>query len=198
MPWKTMEAEEQKVRFVVAAMRGERSLTALCEEFGISRPTGYLWWRRYRDTGLAGIAEQSRRPKQSPRRTATELEQRVVQLRRRYPDWGARKLQVLLEREHIALTRSTIHRILLRQELVHDPERNRQALGRFQRGTPNELWQMDFKSPKGWNAAVGPLSVLDDCSRYLLVLQAVWTNHASWFGNNWNRPSALAACRKRC
>ena len=36
---------------------------------------------------------------------------------------------------------------------------------------------MDFKSPKGWNAAVGPLSVLDDCSRYLLVLQAVWTNH---------------------
>jgi transposase InsO family protein len=177
MPWKTMEAKEQKVRFVVAATRREKSLTALCEEFGISRPTGYLWWRRYQEGGLAGIAERSRRPKQSPRRTAGELEQRVVELRRRYPDWGARKLQVLLARDHIELTRSTIHRILLRQELVHDPERRRQALGRFQRGTPNELWQMDFKSPKGWNAAVGPLSVLDDCSRYLLVLQAVWTNH---------------------
>jgi hypothetical protein len=36
---------------------------------------------------------------------------------------------------------------------------------------------MDFKSPKGWNAAVGPLSVLDDHSRYLLVLQAVWSAH---------------------
>jgi transposase InsO family protein len=177
MPWKTMEAEEQKVRFVVAATRGEKSLTALCEEFGISRPTGYLWWRRYREAGLGGIAERSRRPKQSPRRTAAELEQRVVELRRRYPDWGARKLQVLLAREQMPLTRSTIHRILLRQDLVHDAERHRQAPGRFQRGTPNELWQMDFKSPKGWNAAVGPLSVLDDCSRYLLVLQAVWTNH---------------------
>jgi len=177
MPWKTMEAEEEKVRFVVAAMRQEKSLTALCEEFGISRPTGYLWCQRYREAGLAGIEERSRRPKQSPRRTAAALEQRVVELRRRYPDWGARKLQVLLARDNIALTRSTIHRILLRQALVHDPQRHRQAPGRFQRGTPNELWQMDFKSPKGWNAAVGPLSVLDDCSRYLLVLQAVWTNH---------------------
>src|SRR5579864_6251311 len=132
MPWKTMEAKEQKVRFVVAATRREKSLTALCEEFGISRPTGYLWWRRYQDEGLAGIEERSRRPKQSPSRTAAELEQRVVELRRRYPDWGARKLQVLLARDHIALTRSTIHRILLRQELVHDPGRRRQAPGRFQ------------------------------------------------------------------
>jgi len=177
MPWKTMDAEEQKVRFVVAATRREKPLSALCKEFGISRPTGYLWWKRYQEAGLAGMAERTRRPTQSPRRTAAELEQRVVELRRRYPDWGARKLQVLLAREQMELTRSTIHRILLRQHLVHDPERHRQALGRFQRGTPNELWQMDFKSPKGWNAAVGPLSVLDDCSRYLLVLQAVWTNH---------------------
>jgi transposase InsO family protein len=177
MPWKTMEAEEQKVQFVVAASWQEKSMTALCEEFGISRPTGYLWWRRYQDAGLAGIAEHSRRPKQSPQRTAAELEQRVVELRRRYPDWGARKLQVLLARDQIELARSTIHRILLRHDLVRDPERRRQAPGRFQRGTPNELWQMDFKSPKGWNAAVGPLSVLDDCSRYVLVLQAVWTNH---------------------
>ena len=51
MPWKTMEAEEQKVQFVLAASRREKSLTALCEEFGISRPTGYLWWRRYGEAG---------------------------------------------------------------------------------------------------------------------------------------------------
>ena len=178
MPWKTMEAEEEKVRFVVAATREEKSLSALCEEFGISRPTGYLWWKRYREAGLAGIAERSRRPKQSPQRTTTDLERRVVELRQRYPDWGARKLQVLLARAGVELKRSTVHRILLRHDLVHDRERHRQAPQRFQRATPNELWQMDFKSPKGWNAVVGPLSVLDDCSRYLLVLQALWTNQS--------------------
>jgi transposase InsO family protein len=177
MAWMTMDVREQRVRFVVAASRREKSLTALCAEFGISRPTGYLWRSRYEAAGLAGIAERSRRPQRSPQRTASDLEQRVVELRQRYPDWGARKLQVLLAREQQPLTHSTIHRILLRQDLVSDPERRRQAPARFQRGAPNQLWQMDFKSPKGWNAAVGPLSVLDDCSRYLLVLQAVWTNH---------------------
>jgi transposase InsO family protein len=178
MPWKTMDVEEQKVRFVVAATRQEKSFTALCQEFGISRPTGCLWRKRYQEAGLAGIAERSRRPQQSPTRTTAELEECVVKMRQRYPDWGARKLQVLLAREKVELTRSTIHRVLLRHDLVRDQDRHPQATSRFERSTPNELWQMDFKSPKGWNAAVGPLSVLDDHSRYLLVLQAVWSAHA--------------------
>jgi hypothetical protein len=43
---------------------------------------------------------------------------------------------------------------------------------RFEKSRPNELWQMDFKGPKGWNQPVGPLSVLDDHSRYLIALEA--------------------------
>jgi hypothetical protein len=81
----------------------------------------------------------------------------VVQMRQRCPDWGARKLQILLAREQVDLTRSTIHRVLLRHDLVRDHDRHSQATRRFEPGAPNELWQMDFKSPKGWNAAVGPL-----------------------------------------
>lgn len=177
MPWMTMDVEEQKVMFVVAASRQEKSFSTLCQEFGISRPTGCLWRKRYQQSGLAGIAERSRRPHQSPARTACELEQRVIEMRTRYPDWGARKLRVLLAREKLELTHSTIHRILLRHDLVRDHDRHPQATGRFERSLPNELWQMDFKSPKGWNAPAGPLSVLDDRSRYLLVLQAVWTTH---------------------
>ena len=49
----------------------------------------------------------------------------------------------------------------------------RRRLQRFERSRPNELWQMDFKGPKLWHQAVGPLSVLDDHSRYLIALQAV-------------------------
>jgi transposase-like protein len=77
MAWRTMDVEEQKVKFVVAATRREKSLTALCQEFGISRPTGCLWRKRYQEAGLAGIAERSRRPRQSPDRTSAELERRV-------------------------------------------------------------------------------------------------------------------------
>jgi len=109
MPWMKLDVEEQKVRFVVAAARREKPLNALCEEFGISRPTGYLWWRRYEEAGLAGLSKRSRRPKQSPRRTAAELERRVIELRQRYPgqftDGQMRTLQ-----RHIAVWRA--HTIL--------------------------------------------------------------------------------------
>jgi transposase InsO family protein len=177
MPWKTMELREQRVRFVVAASRREKPFSALCHEFGISRPTGYLWVRRYHECGVGGIAERSRRPHASPHQTKALLEEQVVQLRQRYPDWGARKLQTVLARRAVLLTRSTIHRILLRRDLVWEQDRHLPATTRFERSAPNELWQMDFKGPKRWPQPVGPLSVLDDHSRYLVVLQAVGSTH---------------------
>ena len=93
-----------------------------------------------------------------------------MELRQRYPDWGARKLQALLQRGDGA-ARITVHRVLLRQDLVRAEDRHPPAVQRFERARPNELWQMDFKSPKGWNAPVGPLSVMDDHSRYVIALQ---------------------------
>ena len=70
MAWKTMDIQEQRVRFVVEAVQHTRSFKALCAAYEISRPTGYLWLQRYRQQGVAGIAEQSRKPHRSPRRAA--------------------------------------------------------------------------------------------------------------------------------
>jgi transposase InsO family protein len=192
MPWKTMDVQEQRVQFVVAASRQEKPFVRLCEEFGISRPTGLLWVERYRRGGIGGVGEHSRRPHSSPWQTAAELEEQVVRLRQRYPDWGARKLQVLLAGAGVKLTRSTIHRILLRRGLVYDRERQAAAGQRFERSTANELWQMDFKGPKLWHQAVGPLSVLDDHSRYLIVLQAVGSTRAELVREQLE--SAFAGC----
>lgn len=180
MAWKSVDIQEQRVRFVVAASRSEKSFRALCKEFEVSRPTGYLWLRRYRERGLSGIAELSRRPWHSPQQTSCEWEKQVVELRRRYPDWGARKLQVLLARSGVSLPASTIHRIMLRRGLVRLEDRHAAAVRRFERAEPNQLWQMDFKGSKGWgwDRAVGPLSVLDDHSRYLIALRGTWTTKA--------------------
>jgi transposase InsO family protein len=172
MAWKAMDVHEQRVRFVVQATQKARPFSALCAEYGISRPTGYLWLRRYRELGVEGIAEQSRKPQHSPTRTDAAREQQVIRVRLRYPDWGARKLKVVLEREGLRLPRNTIHAILVRHDLVREQDRRRAAVQRFERGQPNELWQMDFKGPKGWPQPVGPLSVLDDHSRYLIALAA--------------------------
>ena len=40
MTWGTGNVDEQRIRFVVSAKRGEKSLSMLREEFAISRPTG--------------------------------------------------------------------------------------------------------------------------------------------------------------
>jgi transposase len=181
MPWKTMDVQEQRVRFAVAASRRERPFVRLCEEFGISRPTGMLWVERYRQAGIAGLQERSRRPRSSPWQTAPELEEPVVELRHRYPDWGARKLQVLLRQRGVELTASIIRRILLRAGLVREAKGQAAARQRFERSRANELWQMDFKGPKLWPQTVRPLSVLDDHSRYLIVLQAVGNPRAGIF-----------------
>jgi transposase InsO family protein len=178
MAWKTVDVQEQRVRFVVCALRREKNFRQLCQEFDISRPTGYQWLRRYQAGGIAAIVEKSRRPQHSPRQTTREIEQRVVALRQQRPDWGARKLQVLLQQAGVDLPVITVHRILLRHHLVKMPDQHRWAVQRFERGTPNQLWQMDFKGPVGWQAPVGPLSVLDDHSRYAIALAGTWSTRA--------------------
>ena len=177
MSWRLVGVRDQRMEFVVRASRGE-SLSSLCREYEISRPTGYLWLSRFSEHGVAGIEEHSRRPHLSPRRTSAGIEERIITLRRQRPDWGARKLAVLLEREGIVLPVITVHRVLVRHALVLDRESRRQATGRFEREQPNQLWQMDFKGQKGTGAAIGPLSVLDDHSRYLVALEQTGTTRS--------------------
>jgi len=76
-----MDVREQRVRFVVEATQKLKPFSTLCNQYEISRLTGYLWLKRYRDFSVEGIPEQSRKPHHSPRRTSASLEQQVVQLR---------------------------------------------------------------------------------------------------------------------
>ena len=148
-------------------------MSALCREFEISRPTGYLWLKRFRECErISELTEKSRRPRSSPKQTAAEKEQRVIALRTQYPDWGARKLVELLKLEQVEIPRITAHRILLRNGLVQDADRRRVAAKRFEREAPNQLWQMDFKGMPVDRPGCLPLVVIDDHSRYLLGLEA--------------------------
>jgi transposase InsO family protein len=173
MPWNEVDVQEQRMRFVMRAVGGKECLAGLCREFGISRPTGYLWLRRYaQKRSLQALQERSRRPQRSPRKTAEAHEQRVVALREE-TGWGAKKLRVLLAEEQVALPVRTIHRILERRGLVAG-EQHGAAPQRFERSAPNELWQMDSKGK--YPLADGEchaLAILDDHSRFLVGLYAL-------------------------
>src|SRR5260370_37419326 len=142
MAWGMVDVDEQRMRFVVQASRGEKSLRGLCEEFKISRPTGYTWLRRFEAGGIAGVEEKSRRAHHSPTRTAADIEQRVLELRQQRPDWGARKLHALLEREGLMLPAITIHRILLRHHLVRSQDGRRCSGFRAVRRTNSGRWTL--------------------------------------------------------
>jgi transposase InsO family protein len=166
--WGENTVSERRLQFVVRASSGAETMKALCQEFEISRPTGYTWLKRYREcVRLAELGEKSRRPQQSPSETPEELQQRVVELRKQYPDWGAKKLRVLLEREGVRLHRNTVHRIIARHGLIAERDRGRPAIKRFEREAPNQLWQMDFKGMPEDRQPCLPLVILDDHSRFM-------------------------------
>jgi transposase InsO family protein len=176
VPWRESSVVEERIRFVAVASRGECNFGRLCQEFGISRQTGYTWLKRYAAGGSGEMFDKSRRPLQSPAKIQATTEERIIALRQRWPDWGARKLHAVLQRdypEEKSISSRTVHRVLDRNGLILDCERHRPATKRFEREAPNQLWQMDFKGPQGFNTSkpVGPLSIEDDHSRYLIVLK---------------------------
>jgi transposase InsO family protein len=182
MPWQNLTPMEEINRFVTLAQSGHFSVTDLCEQFGISRKTGYKHLERYAELGLAGLQPRSHRPHTSPQRTDKAVEALVLAERRQHRTWGPKKLQAVLERKH-AIEQppacSTIAEILRRHGLS---VRRRRRPGAFVAGNdgltqptqPNQVWTVDFK---GWfllgnQQRCDPLTVCDRYSHYLLACTA--------------------------
>jgi predicted DNA-binding transcriptional regulator YafY len=60
---------DEMIRFVMLAQSARFTVSELCEQFGISRKTGYKYLERYEADGLQGLGLRSHRPHQFPRLT---------------------------------------------------------------------------------------------------------------------------------
>src|ERR1700690_3819057 len=121
MSWKTSSAMEEKLRFVFEYDRDEQTMTDLCRQFEVSRETGYVWLRRYRQYGAEGLLELNRAPERHPNQTAAGIERAVLELRQAHMRWGPRKLKRILERDQAHQrwpAASTIGELLKREGLV--------------------------------------------------------------------------------
>ena len=147
MPWQEVDTLSLRIEFVRLASQPDTPLAPLCRRFGISRKTAYKWLERFRRGGLAALADRSRRPRYSPKQCHAQLESVVVDLRRKHPAWGGRKLRArLLTLQTPAVPSAAgITKILHRHHLI-DPLRSLESrpMQRFERAAPNELWQLDF------------------------------------------------------
>lgn len=174
MPFHGVSVMEQRARFVSEAMVEGSNMRSLCRSYGVSPTTGYKWLRRV--SSGEGLEDRSRRPHRSPEATSPEIERMAVDLRRAHPCWGGRKIHHVLRRRGVAPLphANTITGILRRHGLIGaEPPGGHRPFRRFERGKPNELWQIDFKGhfPVG-RSRCHPLTAIDDHSRFAVTLTA--------------------------
>jgi transposase InsO family protein len=176
MPWEVKDTMTLREDFVRRAATQAVPFSELCRQFKITRQTGYKWLARHKAEGINGLADRSRRPHHSPTRSAAQLEARVIELRCQH-GWGGRKIERRLR--DLGQTEvpapATITEILRRHGLIDEQaSRQRQHWQRFEHEYPNSLWQMDFKGdfPTLESGRCAPLTVIDDHSRYNIVLSA--------------------------
>lgn len=177
MPFEETHVVDERRRFIEDVHRSLRSVSELCRRYGISRKTGYKWLKRWETEGPAGLEDRSSRPRSSPRATPPEVVAAILAVRRRYPDYGAKKIGWYLERRRPDLelpSRTTIHNVVADAGLV---AKRRSRLRRWHPGyagteaeEPNGIWSTDFKGqfPTGDGRMCYPLTVQDVYSRLLV------------------------------
>jgi transposase InsO family protein len=165
-------------RLVVTAVTLEgRTKSEVARDYGLSRRWVHELIKRFEAEGDQGLEPRSRRPRGSPQRISGDLEQEIVELRKRLDDQGldagAHTIAFHLERRHgHAPAVSTIWRVLCRRGFVtpQPQKRPRSSFVRFEAEMPNERWQADTTH---WHLDDGTdveiLNVIDDHSRLLVA-----------------------------
>jgi len=182
MPWKESRIVDQRLQFLSSYQKDEMSISELCREFGVSRPTGYRWLNRYKEVGPEGLLDLSSKPHSCSHATPEAQEQAILALRGRHPSWGPRKLKARLEKLEPRVgwpAASTFGSILNRAGLCSPRKKKKRTTPYstpFSEVTaPNQLWCMDFKGyfSTGDCTRCDPFTITDAHSRYLIRCQIV-------------------------
>jgi len=180
MPWKECNAMDERVKFIGRYLSGEK-IAPLCREFGISRKTGHKIIDRYKETGLYGLSDRSRRPYRHANQLAYQVERSILALKQAYPEWGAPKLREKLIRQYPMIPApaiSTVHAVLDRHGLVTCRKRRRykaEGTELADAKRSNALWCADYKGEfqLGDKRYCYPLTITDYHSRYLLAAEGL-------------------------
>jgi len=181
MPWKETCPMEERLRFVTAFdEQHDATVAELCRAFGVSRRTGYKWLERRRLEGLEGLKDRSRAPIRRPQTIPPGMVDLLLEIRRRYPKWGPRKLLEILRGQHpgVRFPAPSSYGELLKRHGMVKSRRVRERMVPFSQPFhectgPNCVWCVDFKGhfALGNRARCHPLTITDAFSRMILHCQ---------------------------
>jgi transposase InsO family protein len=173
MGTKEVTMEVKYAAMFASVQAGQESVTELCARLGISRKSYYKYLTRFRSEGLEGLRPRSRRPLRSPTVTPPEMVELIIKARAHLAvegwDNGALSIfyRLLRDGEQPPVWR-TIHRVLVRQQLVEPQPRKRprSSYRSFEFPAPDDCWQIDaFDYLLAGGEPVVVFEVKDDCSR---------------------------------
>ena len=182
MPFRETSPMEERIALLREFETGAFSVSELCRRHGISRETFYVWKRRRESGGERWFEDRSHAVAHCPHATGSDLGERIVAARRKFPHFGPKKIKAWLEMKapgEAWPAASTIGDILKREGLVEAKRVSRRPIAQGEIVVParvaNEEWAIDFK---GWfRTADGercdPLTITDQASRYLVAVRIV-------------------------
>jgi putative transposase len=183
MPWKEATKVSERVEMARLFSSGLYSVTELAEMFHVSRPTIYLWARRYVEEGEEGLVDRPPIAKSCPHRTDAAIAERIVAAKQIKPHWGPKKLLDWLRLEDAERTwpaASTAGEILNQRGLVRKRPQRRRAQDKAELPYLDSLesGQMMTGDHKGeFRLGNGrycyPLTICDPVSRFVYAIDAV-------------------------
>lgn len=167
----------------VCEVLGGSPIGEVAVRYGTTRQSLDAWRARFKQEGMDGLVDRSRRPHVSPTKLCADVEALICQMRRKHPRWGARRISYELGRQGLERvpSRATVHRALARNGLV-DPhaQQHKRKYKRWQRQAPMHLWQLDIVGglPLAEGRECKLLTGIDDHSRFVVIATVLATPSA--------------------
>lgn len=188
MPWRESSFMSERLAFIRACLDRTDRIVEICDRFGISEKTGQKWLKRFKEDGPSGLADRSHARRTQSHRMASEVAERIIALRRKYPLYGPAMLRDWLHQHEPDVrwpAASSIGELLKRANLIRSKRRHQSPKGKALFGSrtravePNMVWTADFKGQfrlrRGSGVYCYPLTVLDLHTHYLLGCRALET-----------------------
>lgn len=147
-----------------------QTVSIICKRYGVSRKTYYKWKNRYKQKGIDGLSDVSKRPHNIKyKKLTSEIQETILDLRLTNR-FGCNRIKFRLRRiVGISLSTRTIYKILKRHGLnILKCQARIRTYKRFAMKNPNDMVQMDILGPfylSNSSERNYIISCLDDCSR---------------------------------
>lgn len=137
--------QEEKLRWIQPILDGDMTIKNMAKVCPFSERSLKYWLKSFKEQGIKGLENKSRRPKTQPNETPIRIKERVIELRKD-KKLCAQKLHWQLAKEGINIHTRTIGKIIKQEGLVRK-YRVRKLKYKYVKVplTPGELVEIDIK-----------------------------------------------------